>query len=133
MPNSNLIIPQVKPFEFRCIGSKLNCDFNSTADQLIPFVVSGRMSIEFIIFVWKSGTPTAAVGGVYSGAGKTGTQYVTAAQVYTALTGAGTALQVAPGTFGIVTSPAGIYLSLTTPAGAAAVCDVFVQGSLYDN
>jgi hypothetical protein len=129
---SGLNSPTINQFDFRTLGSLQNVNFNSTADQFIPFVVNGRMSIEFVIIVYKSGTPAAAVGGVYSGAVKTGTQYVPAAQAYTVLTGATTAIQITPA-FAIVTSPAGIFLSLTTPAGAAATCDVYVQGSLYDS
>jgi hypothetical protein len=121
------------PFPFRCIGQLLGANFNITTDQVIPITTSGRTSIEFLIFLWKSGTPGPAVGGVYGGAGKTGRIYVPAATAYTGLTGAGTALQIVPAAFAIDNGPLSLFLSLTTPAGAAATCDVFAQGSTYDN
>lgn len=107
-------------------------NMNSTADQpcTIPAAVTAWAPLS-IMATNCTGTLTFAVGGFYPAASKGGTALVSAAQAYSALT---TPTQVL-----ITTMAAGIattrytvntvYFSLTTAAGSAATCDIYVTGT----
>lgn len=113
------------------LGSLIAADFNTTSDQAIT-IASGvtKYIIRRIIVTNASISLTTAAGGVYSNAGKTGTIIVAAAQVYSALTAAAKfkdlTLEAVVGTDILTTTT--IYLSLTTPQGAAATANVYVFG-----
>jgi len=73
---------------------------------------------------------TLAVGGVYTGAAKSGTTIVAAAQVYSALTGSTKFIDLTLAsavTTDILTNTV-VYLSLTVPQGTAATADVYLFG-----
>lgn len=114
----------------------LNCSFNDTNDQ--PFVIPAAITvfcITRIIVTNASLNLTTAVGGFYTGASKTGTIIVAAAQTYTSLTSSSKLMNptLASGGSGTRFSAANvtantIYLSLTTGQGAAATADVYLCG-----
>ncbi len=104
-------------------------DFNSTADQPIQLRnLDGVIHAPRIFqFVNPSGSFTTSAGGIYTGAGKTGTTCLAAATTYTTLN---------PGTVDrIIKTPAAVspatntyYFALTTPQGSAATADVLCAG-----
>jgi hypothetical protein len=110
------------------VGRLLGANFNSTADQAIAISPSGEYVIRRIIVANCSASITLAAGGLYTGAGKTGTIVVAAAQVYTALTGSAKwiDLTLASGVTGDTVAVFTLFLSLTTGQGSAATCDVHV-------
>jgi hypothetical protein len=114
-------------------GKLIGANFNSTADQAITInSPSGTYTIQNILVRNPSTNMTTAAGGFYTEAGKSGTQIVSSAQVYSALTNAtpGTDQNVAQLSvsssntreFNLST----IYFSLTTPQGATATADIYV-------
>jgi hypothetical protein len=74
---------------------------------------------------------TTAAGGFYPATAKGGTAIVAAGQVYSSLTAATVLLNATVAATPLVTryAQANVYLSLTTPQGAAATCDVYVIGT----
>lgn len=113
------------------LGQLLGANFNSAADQAI--VMTGNLYIvRRIIVTSASLSLTTAAGGIYTGAAKTGTVLVAAAQAYAALTAAGKFLDL---TLAAIVgtdrfAAAQLLLSLTTAQGAAATADVFVLGDI---
>ena len=72
------------------LGKLLGADFDSTADQEIRIDADpGRYLIDQILVTNPSISLTTAVGGIYTGAGKTGTILVPATRKYEALTASG--------------------------------------------
>lgn len=121
-----IIHPQVEMLLFRLNGA----DMNSTADQpIIRQFACSSFLITRIRMVDASLSLTTAVGGIYTGASKTGVTVVSAAQAYSALTGAtlGMDLTVAPAGLDRIVSTT-LFLSLTTPQGAAAATNLYVLG-----
>ena len=114
-------------------GSLAAANFNSTSDQPITISIPtgySKWQIDTIRVSHPSTSLTTAVGGIYSGAGKTGVQIVSAAQAYSALT-TGTANTSGSAMSATVSNVAEfnlttIYLSLSTPQGGAATADVNV-------
>lgn len=104
---------------------------NSTGDQQIP-ISAGRYVVRFITAQNASISLTTAVGGIYTATAKGGSAIVANTQVYSALTGAtkivNLTLAAVAGTD--VRTESLLYLSLTTPQGAAATADIFVFGDL---
>lgn len=110
-------------------------NFNSTADQAIAIALPTgytRYRIQNIFVSNPSISMTTAVGGIYTAPAKGGIAMVAAAQAYSALTNntAGTNgsllnLPVANSASAFYNS-ATIYLSLTTPQGAAATADITI-------
>ena len=75
---------------------------------------------------------TTAVGGIYPAAAKGGTAAVANSQVYSALTAAAIALDLTLAAGTVVYAKGGqLYLSLTSPQGAAATADLYVWGDVY--
>lgn len=117
------------------LGSLIGADFNSTADQAIT-IASGitKYVIRRIVVVNASLNLTTAVGGLYGAAAKSAPNIVANTQVYTALTAAAKfvdlTLTALCGTD--IFTQGTIYLSLTTPQGAAATADVFVFGDVVE-
>jgi hypothetical protein len=113
------------------LGVLKGANFNSVADQpiSIPFA---KYVIRRIVVVNASASLTLAAGGFYTGAGKTGTVIVAAAQLYTALTVATKFLDLSLaaiiGTDILTANP--VYLSLTLAQGAAATADVYLFGDV---
>lgn len=118
-------------------GRLLAADFNSTNDQAItislpPGFTKWRLNNIFI--TEASISLTTAVGGFYTAASKAGTTLIANTQAYTTLTGAAvnsTGNFMAATNITAVTATvfdvATIYLSLSTPQGAAATANVFVS------
>jgi hypothetical protein len=110
----------------------LGADFNSTADQpvSIPFPPGLSRAIPRRIVISNASVPVdAAIGGIYSGAGKTGCEIVPATQMYPGLTSSlsyvDAAVQNCGALLSVQSNP--IYFSLTTPQGVAATADITMQ------
>lgn len=116
------------------LGVLNGANFNSTADQAVPITLPAGATKYIITNVWvknPSVNMTTAVGGFYSAVGKGGTLIVAATQNYAALTAANKLQRCAvanPGGQDTVLNTANLYLSLTTPQGAAATADVILVG-----
>lgn len=121
------------------LGRLIGANMNSTADQAITLRLPGRfwmtpgMTVATAncgIFTNVSGTIGTAAGGVYTAAGKTGSQVVTAAQSYAGLVATTDVVRgVAAGAGATTTfTTTTVYLSLTTAAGAACTADVYIYG-----
>lgn len=107
-------------------------NFNINTDQPIS-INSSEYIIRRIIATSASINLTTAAGGIYAAASKT-TALVAAAQVYTALTAPTKYLDLTltalVGTD--VRTENTLYLSLTTPQGAAATADIYIIGDRLD-
>lgn len=104
-------------------------DLNSTADQSLT-IPSNKYIIRRVIVCNASATPVLAAGGIYTGAGKTGSQVIGAGQVYSSLTATGKYLDLSLAsivTTDILTSGL-LYFSLTTANGSAVTADIYVIG-----
>lgn len=116
------------------LGSLIGADMNSTSDQAI-YLNASKYVIRKIVVTNASTSLTTAVGGIYTAASKGGTDIVAASQVYTALTSSSKfldlTLEAEAGTDIFTQMP--LYLSLTTPQGAAATADIHIYGELLDN
>jgi len=112
------------------IGFKLEgANFNSTSDQAL--VKQGTFTAYRLagIFVTNASISlTTAAGGVYPTTGKGGTAIVAAGQAYSALTSASVllTLTLTGNVANVRYTDSPLYLSLTTPQGAAATADVYV-------
>ena len=127
---------EIKLFELR------RAAMNSTADQVFKKVFPGgvRYKISRIVAVNRNAkTAAAAVGGIYTAAAKGGNQVVANSQTFTPLTTENSVRSLtlntyandnnmADGTY----SGSNLYLSLTTPAAAAAVADFYIYGTVMD-
>lgn len=103
-------------------------NFNSTADQALTKVGTfTQYVVSRIVVLNASISLTAAVGGVYTAAAKAGVQVIAAAQTYNGLT-SGVSTLTPPLTNTDKRTEAGLFLSLTTPQGAAATADILVYG-----
>lgn len=110
--------------------AKRGCDFNVTTDNtLVKQFACSTFAILQIRGMNASISLTTAVGGIYTGTSKSGTAIVSAATAYSALTGPTVGANFTPTSAALdeLTADA-LYLSLTTPQGAAATGDVFVFG-----
>lgn len=133
------------PSDLRVIAKLIGANFNVTTDQELPIQISddddvvteheGDYIVDSIIVRNASTSLTTAVGGVYTAAAKGGSAIVAAGQVYSALTSAvkWKALTLASIALTDVLNGASstLYLSLSTPQGAAATADVYVYGRLF--
>jgi hypothetical protein len=109
------------------LGKLASANFNSTADQAIAISATAYQVTAFIV-TNCSATPTLAVGGLYTAASKGGSVVVSAAQAYSTLSA--TTVVLSP-TIAVTTrlTASTLYLSLTTAAGGASTCDVYVYGN----
>jgi hypothetical protein len=110
------------------LGSLRGANFNTTSDQAIA--INARVTTFQIVKIAVtncSGTFTLAVGGFYATTSKAGTAIVANTQAYSSLSATTIVLNPV-----IASNPrmtvASVYLSLTTAAGSAATCDVYVIG-----
>ena len=102
---------------------------NSTSDQSIR-INSGKYVIRRVIVTNASTSLTLAVGGIFTAAGKTGSQIALASQVYSALTSSSKYVDAALGSIVSTDVLTGgtIYFSLTTAQGSAATADIYIIG-----
>ena len=117
----------------RFAGRIFGADFNSTADQQIPLLIpaNARFRLTKLTVENASLSLTTAAGGVYNAASKGGTAAVAAGQAYSALTGSGKALDLTLANTDVQAAGTQLYLSLTTPQGAAATADLYVQADIF--
>jgi len=111
------------------LGYKTGVNFNTTTDQAID-IWAARWVLRRVLVTNASASLTLAVGGIYTGAGKTGNVLVPATQPYTTLTAAGKHMDLTLATFAtsdVVVSTT-IYFSLTTAQGSATTADIYVYG-----
>lgn len=122
--------PQVRDLgDSRVIGYVIGANMNVTTDQAIAIAQpSTRYVIQAIWVTNCSANLTTAAGGVYPTTAKGGTAIVAAGQVYSALTAATILLPLTIAAGNVIYNQAIVYLSLTTPQGSAATCDVYVIG-----
>ena len=119
------------------LGYIIGANMNETTDQ--PFTLLGLpgvMPFRVTKITAKNGSVslTTAAGGVYTAAAKGGTAIVANSQAYTGVTGPTLAEDLTIATTpGKTVNPAAtpLFLSLTTPQGAAATCDFYAYGDVY--
>lgn len=121
----------------RLLGTLRGANFNTTADQAIELHPNVRaFDINKVTVTNCSTSMTTAQGGIYPAASKGGSAIVASGQAYSAatsssvivsptITGSGSTTRFTAPT--IFVGPT-LYLSLTTPQGAAATCDVYLYG-----
>ena len=117
------------------LGQLISANMNSTADQqIVIFSAPAKYIIRRIVATNASISLTTAAGGVYPAVSKGGTAIVASGQAYSGLTASGKFidLTIASGytSGGDVLTVGSIYLSLTTPQGAAATADIYVFGDI---
>ena len=117
------------------LGQLISANMNSTGDQqIVIFSAPAKYIIRRIVATNASTSLSTAVGGIYPAVSKGGTAIVANSQVYSGLTASGkfVDLTVASGytSGGDVLTVKSIYLSLTTPQGAAATADIYVYGDI---
>ena len=117
------------------LGELISADMNSTADQqIVIFSAPAKYIVRRIVVTNASISLTTAVGGIYPQVSKGGTAIVANSQAYSGLnaTTKFIDLTIASGytSGGSILTAKSIYLSLTTPQGAAATADVYVYGDI---
>ena len=118
------------------LGKLASANFNSTSDQAIALTGTGGYVVSSIIVTNCSTSITTAQGAFYAAASKSSPLFNTATTTpFTFLTTATAAATFGGGTTTGATSAgstytglANAYLSLTTPQGGAATCDIYVMG-----
>jgi hypothetical protein len=117
----------------RLLCSLLNANMNTTADQPFTAMAAAKYIISDVIFTNASMSMTTAAGGIYSGAGKTGTVIIPAVTSYTGLTSApkfksATLDATAGGPTTDALSFTQLYFSLTSGQGAPGSTDIYIFG-----
>lgn len=123
----------IGPYVATQLGKAIGVNFNAITDQVIN-IISSKYIVDSIVIVNPSTSLTTAVGGFYTAVAKGGTAIVSAAQVYSALTGASKFLGATlAGILGTdVRTEAVLYLSLTIAQGATATADIYIFGRRLD-
>ena len=107
-------------------GANMNTAADQAFTQMFQF---GKYVVSFVVVANASLSLTAAAGGVYTAASKGGTAIIPASQVYAGLKTGADAINPQMAVAGQqLLSQSGVYLSLTTPQGAAATADLFIMG-----
>ena len=103
-------------------------NLNTTADQAISIVMPTGYTKAYFSFLFVKGNAAAssAVGGIYTGAGKTGTQIVAAAQTYTNITGADKKQNLTINSADPIGATT-LYFALSTAHGSAATGELVIQ------
>lgn len=116
--------------EYKLLGQLLSANMNSVADQAIGIIMSGTYIIDKIIATNASANMTGSIaaGGIYTGANKTGTNVVSAAQTYTSLTSASKWMALTLAVTSDTLTAQTLYFALTTANGSAATCDIYIYG-----
>ena len=117
------------PNGFKLLGHMKTANFNSTSDQIIN-LNSSKYIVRHILVTNASVSLTLAAGGIYTAVSKGGSTIVSAAQLYTALTGTSKYLDLTLDTLpvGDVLINASLYFSLTVAQGVAATADIYIFG-----
>lgn len=125
--------------DYRVIGKLIGANMNATTDQAIPIQDNTspqhdytKYMVDRIIVTNASLSLSTAVGGIYTAVSKSGA-IVANSQVYSALTAATkwVALTLTGTALTDVLTGDPIYLSLTTPQGAAATANIYIYGRLF--
>ena len=116
----------------RVLCSIRAANMNSTADQActIPAAITAWAPLS-VLATNCTGTLTLAVGGFYPATSKGGTPLIAATQAYSSLTTSALVLMTTLAA-GIATNRYAInttYFALTTAAGSAATCDIYLTGT----
>jgi hypothetical protein len=130
--SNNPLLSNRPPRGRMCLGVLKGANFNVDTDQAIPIPTGGPFVIRQVIVTNASTNLTTAAGGFYTAASKGGVAFVANTQVFTACTAA-TKVQdctLAAAGDDDTSSASTLYLSLTTPQGAAATADVYIFGDL---
>jgi hypothetical protein len=122
------------PFSLQLMGVAHAIDMNSTADQPVTIhCPATTCRINTIFVINPSIAMTTVIGGIYTATSKAGVAIVAAAQTYNSLTtnapntnGNLFGLPIAGAT--IATNQSTIWISFTTPQGAAATADFYFYG-----
>lgn len=118
------------PDSFRILYRLIGANMNTTADQAFEKLHDyAAYTLQFIRINNASVNMNTAVGGIYTGANKTGITLVANTQTFTTLTtpAKGQAMSlIAADATGVLTADP--ILSLTTPQGVAATADIAILG-----
>lgn len=114
---------------FQCLAADMTSVVDQQFTQTSPGLNNGYMMTN-VIARWKSGAYSiSCLGGIYTGAGKTGDILVSATQSWAPLTGIGTGvLATLAALAGQKIETATPYLSLTTGNTGALSADFFIYG-----
>lgn len=104
-------------------------NMNTTADQVFTklFAFTDYVPIR-ILAVNHATSLTGTIGGIYTSTAKGGIAVVAASQAWGNLNAADKVMYPAISSAGMAKLTGDLYLSLTTPLGASATCDVYVMG-----
>lgn len=108
-------------------------NMNSAADQPLTLGPT-KYVIRRVVVTNASVSLTTAVGGIYTGAGKTGMVLVSAIQSYAALTAPTKFVEPSLQAVALANSftSGTLFLSLTTPQGVAATADFYLFGDAVE-
>jgi len=113
------------------LGELIGANMNSTGDQqIVIFSAPAKYIIRRIVATNASISLTTAVGGIYTAVSKGGTAIVANSQAYSTLSASTKFLDLTLASNTDYRTATSLYLSLTTPQGAAATADIFVYGDI---
>lgn len=113
------------------LGELIGANMNSTGDQqIVIFSAPAKYIIRRIVATNASLSLTTAVGGIYTAVSKGGTAVVANSQAYSTLSAGTKFLDLTLASNTDYRTATSLYLSLTTPQGAAATADIFVYGDI---
>ena len=113
------------------LGELIGANMNSTGDQqIVIFSAPAKYIIRRIVATNASISLTTAVGGIYTAFSKGGTAVVANSQAYSTLSASTKFLDLTLASNTDYRTATSLYLSLTTPQGAAATADIFVYGDI---
>jgi hypothetical protein len=113
------------------LGELIGANMNSTGDQqIVIFSAPAKYIIRRIVATNASISLTTAVGGIYTAVSKGGTAVVANSQAYSTLSAGTKFLDLTLASNTDYRTATSLYLSLTTPQGAAATADIFVYGDI---
>ena len=130
--DANRIVAQLPDrFGGILLGELIGANMNSTGDQqIVIFSAPAKYIIRRIVATNASISLTTAVGGIYTAVSKGGTAVVANSQAYSTLSASTKFLDLTLASNTDYRTATSLYLSLTTPQGAAATADIFVYGDI---
>ena len=130
--DANRIVAQLPDrFGGILLGELIGANMNSTDDQqIVIFSAPAKYIIRRIVATNASISLTTAVGGIYTAVSKGGTAVVANSQAYSTLSASTKFLDLTLASNTDYRTATSLYLSLTTPQGAAATADIFVYGDI---